>query len=1014
MTRRICVPVLLLLSAVTAVAEGLPYHRDLSVLQIGRLPQRSSFMSYPDEASALKNNYSDSPWYMLLNGEWDFTYIEGDKSEKATVKVPGNWEFQGFGTPIYVNTPYEFFGGKPVPPALPEVIPLGIYEREFTVPSEWMGRDIYLQTGGTKSGTYIYVNDSFVAYNEDSKVAADFLLNDYLKEGTNRLRLEIYRWSTGSYLECQDMWRVSGIERDIFLWSQPKVKIWDYSVKSDLDAGLSDGLFRLKVQVHNDGDSDLETRFAYRLKDVCGNVVASADSTFTAGAVSELTFSCQIPSVKHWSAETPNLYRLVMSVNGERSDREFVSCNVGFRHFEIRGNTFLVNGQSIKFKGVNIHEHDQNTGHYVTEGMMRRDLELMKENNINAVRLSHYPRDHKFYELCDEIGIYVYDEPNIESHGMRYKLRKGGTLGNNPDFLEMHLDRTRSMFERDKNYPCVTLWSLGNEAGNGWNFYNTYNYLKAADKDLMNRPVTYERAEWEWNTDMFVPHYPNTEWFEKMGRDGADRPVMPSEYAHAMGNSTGDLLGQWNAIYRYEHMQGGFIWDWVDQGILRTDDNGRKWWAYGGDYGVNEMSNQNFCINGLVNPDRRPHPGLAEVKYVYQNFGFEQLNGGKILVRNRFYFTDADRFKFTAELVRNGEVVKSRVVPVSLKPQCDTEIFTFSKPSSEGEFFVNIKVSDAGGKEIAHDQFFLGGEFRNSGKDRAGSGMTLAESRDEVSYVSKQCSVSFDRTGGILKSFKVKGVEYINDGFGLRPNFWRAPNDNDYGCKAPGKMKVWKQLSEKIEVKSIQPSPDSISIVYILPGEGELSCVYHPRSSGKIDVRYTFSGCGKGTPPLPRFGVRFRIPRRFEKVRYYGRGPEENYCDRKSGTLIGIWNCRIEDMYYPYVRPQENGHHCDAKFLCLSDGKKSVSIISNGDAFGFNALENSIEDFELTRGFEKPQSHVNEIPSRDFIEVCIDACHRGLGGYDSWRQEPGKQFVPQSDRTYILDFTLTADAISKL
>ena len=626
----------------------LPYWKDIQTVAVNKEYPRTAFMTYDNRNQALTGEYENSPYYKLLNGTWNFYYADAYKDLPANIeqpdaniawkeiKVPGNWEVQGYGVAIYTNHGYEFKPRNPQPPQLPETNPVGVYQRDIEIPADWDGRDIFLRLEGAKSGVYVYVNGQEVGYSEDSKNPAEFLINNYLKPGKNSLVIKIFRWSTGSYLECQDFWRMSGIERDVFLFSQPKTHIKDFNVVSTLDDTYKNGIFKLNVDVTNHTAANKEVTVAYELLDAAKKVVAEGNTPcpVTADGQKSISFEAALSNVKTWTSEHPNLYRLLISLKDGEKTSEIIPYTVGFRRFEIKptdqiaenGKPYVclfVNGQPIKLKGVNIHEHNPETGHYVPEELMRKDFTLMKQNNINSVRLCHYPQDRKFYELCDEYGIYVYDEANVESHGMYYDLRKGGSLGNNPEWLKPHMDRTINMFERNKNYPSVTFWSLGNEAGNGYNFYQTYLWLKEADKDLMDRPVNYERAQWEWNSDMYVPQYPGASWLENTGKNGSDRPVAPSEYAHAMGNSTGNLWGQWQAIYKYPNLQGGYIWDWVDQGLLQKDKNGREYWAYGGDFGVNAPSDGNFLCNGLVNPDRGPHPAMAEVKYVHQNVGFE-------------------------------------------------------------------------------------------------------------------------------------------------------------------------------------------------------------------------------------------------------------------------------------------------------------------------------------------------------------------------------------------------------
>ncbi|WP_438285760.1 glycoside hydrolase family 2 protein, partial [Bacteroides fragilis] len=534
-----------------------PYWQDVQVVAVNKEYPRSSFMTYENRANALTGKFEKSKYYQLLNGTWKFYFVDSYKNlpanitdpaistvDWADIKVPGNWEVQGHGVAIYTNHGYEFQPRNPQPPTLPEANPVGVYRRDIDIPADWDGRDIYLHLAGAKSGVYVYINGQEVGYSEDSKNSAEFLINKFVKPGKNVLTLKIYRWSTGSYLECQDFWRISGIERDVFLYSQPKAALKDFRVTSTLDDTYKDGIFKLGVDLRNNGSTAGNMTLVYELLDANGKVVATGEkaTNVAAGETRTVSFDQTLPDVKTWSSEAPNLYKLVMTVKENGKVNEIIPFNVGFRRIEIKpteqlarnGKPYVclfINGQPLKLKGVNIHEHNPATGHYMTEELMRKDFELMKQHNLNTVRLCHYPQDRRFYELCDEYGLYVYDEANIESHGMYYDLAKGGTLGNNPEWLKAHMDRTINMFERNKNYPSLTFWSLGNEAGNGYNFYQTYLWVKNADKDIMNRPVNYERAQWEWNSDMYVPQYPGADWLEAMGKRGSDRPIVPSEYS---------------------------------------------------------------------------------------------------------------------------------------------------------------------------------------------------------------------------------------------------------------------------------------------------------------------------------------------------------------------------------------------------------------------------------------------------------------------------------------------------
>lgn len=1076
-----------------------PYWQDIQVVAVNKEKPRSSFMSYADRETALTSRFEKSPYYSLLNGTWKFFFVDSYKdlpqnitdpsvntSSWDDITVPGNWEVQGHGVAIYTNHGYEFKPRNPQPPLLPEANPVGVYRRDIEIPASWDNRDIYLHIGGAKSGLYVYLNGKEVGYSEDSKNPAEFLINKYLQPGKNVLTLKIFRWSTGSYLECQDFWRMSGIERDVFLWSQPKASIQDFRVVSTLDDTYTNGIFKLAVDLKNHTQETKNLNVGYELLDAKGNLVTSEANDIWVSPASPQTasFEYDLKNVAPWSAEHPNLYKLLMTIKEEGKVIEVVPFNVGFRRFEMKQidqvaedgkpyTVLLFNGQPVKFKGVNIHEHNPETGHYVTEELMRKDFELMKQNNINAVRLCHYPQDRKFYELCDEYGLYVYDEANIESHGMYYSLKKGGTLGNNPEWLIPHMDRTMNMYERNKNYPSVTFWSLGNEAGNGYNFYQTYLYLKDKEINSMNRPVNYERALWEWNTDMYVPQYPSAEWLEEIGRKGSDRPVAPSEYSHAMGNSSGNLWDQWKAIYKYPNLQGGFIWDWVDQGILEKDKNGREYYTYGGDYGVNAPSDGNFLCNGIVNPDRTPHPAMAEVKYAIKISGLRPIDlaNGLFRVTNRFYFTNLKKYMVHYSVTANNKVVRSGKVSLDIEPQASKE-FTVPvgnlKPQAGTEYFVNFNVTTVEkeplipiGHEIACDQFRLPIESPKKAFKTSGPKLTVSTNGDNLSASSSKVNFMFNKKTGIVTSYKVDGTEYFSEGFGIQPNFWRAPTDNDYGNGMPKRLQVWKESSKNFNVTDATVTMDGnnavVNVNYLLPAGNLYIVNYTIYPSGAVNVAARFTSTDMDaaqtevsestrtatfTPGrdaarkeasklnVPRIGVRFRLPASMNQVEYFGRGPAENYLDRNAGSMVGLYKSTAEELYFPYVRPQENGHHTDTRWVSLSTGKKGL-LIQADNTIGFNALRNSIEDFDdeeatgLSRQWSnftpeqvanhdeaaaknvlRRQHHINNITPRDFVEVCVDLKQQGVAGYDSWGSRPEPAYTLPANREYNWGFTL--------
>lgn len=1075
----------------------IPYWQDIQTVSVNREEPRTSFMTYDNRLDALSSKYESSKYYLLLNGTWKFYYSDSHRKLPADainavadmkgwcdIQVPGNWEVQGHGVAIYTNHGYEFEALNPQPPKLPKDIPVGIYRREITIPQDWMTRDIYLHLAGAKSGVYVYLNGKEVGYNEDSKNPAEFLINKYLQDGKNTLVLKIYRWSTGSYLECQDFWRLSGIERDVFLYSQPKAGVKDFRIVSTLDNTYKDGIFKLAVDVRNNACADKDLVVSYELMDkTSGETVASAEEKCVLEGMNceTITFTKKLPDIKTWTSEAPNLYKLLITLKEAEKITEIVPFNVGFRRIEIKqidqiaknGKPYVVlmiNGQPLKLKGVNIHEHNERTGHYVTEELMRKDFELMKQNNLNSVRLCHYPQDRRFYELCDEYGLYVYDEANIESHGMYYDLRKGGSLGNNPEWLKSHIYRTANMYERNKNYPCVTFWSLGNEAGNGYNFYQTYLWVKDRDRDLMNRPVNYERAQWEWNSDMYVPQYPSAEWLKYIGETGSDRPVVPSEYSHAMGNSNGNLWDQWKEIYKYPNLQGGYIWDWVDQGILETDDNGRNYWAYGGDYGVNMPSDGNFCCNGIVGPDRKPHPAMSEVKYVHQNVAFEAIDvaAGKYKVINRFYFTNLKKYAVQYELCANGNVIRKGQLRLDVAPQAIRE-FTIPVKNVKGkpgvDYFVNFSVNTLQtepalpvGHEIAYEQFHVPAEANKVSYKVTGPLLNCREEGDNLIVSSSKVYFEFNRTAGLATSYKVNGIEYFDKGFGVQPNFWRAPNDNDYGNTNPKRLQIWKTSSRNFKVSNASVKREGknaiVSVVYALPAGNQYLVDYkiYPDGVMNVDVKFTSTDqkavateiledthLATYTPgkkkenrnllEVPRIGVRFRMPRNMNAIEYFGRGPEENYIDRNAGSIVGRYQTTAEAMYVNYVRPQENGHRTDTRWLALTD-KKGVGLLVLADkTIGFNALRNSVEDFdseesthpyqwrnrseeEITdhnvdeaRNSLRKMTHVNDIVAKDFVEVCLDMVQQGVGGYDSWGAKVQPDYTIPANRNYEWGFT---------
>lgn len=1044
----------------SASGQALPEWQDVSVTSVGRENPRSFFMTYDNRAQAVANDFKASRYFLDLNGDWKFFYTDDHKkrpsgferadfndSSWGTIKVPTNWELQGHGTAIYTNHGYEFKPKNPTPPVLPDAVPMGIYRTKFDIPLPWRDREIFLHIGGIKSGAYVYINGKKVGYTEDSKSGAEFKINDYVKEGENSLVFEVYRWSTGSYLECQDFWRVSGIERDVYIYSQPKTHVEDYFVTATLDSTYTDGIFKVDMVVVNDfvrKSGDLQVWFD--LEDANGELVQYnyAELAVDANSRDTVVLERKIPNVRKWSAEDPYLYTLVLKIKEDGKFTEYISQKVGFRTSEVKGNQYLVNGKRVFIKGVNYHETHPVTGHYVDEATLIKDMELMKQANVNAIRLCHYPQQRRFYELADKYGFYVCNEANIESHGMYYDLRKGGTLGNNPEWLGKHMDRTKNMYYQTKNYPCVMFWSLGNEAGNGYNFYETYLWLKSVD---LSRPVQYERALLEWNTDIFCPQYPGAKALKRWGEMTTDRPYIASEYAHAMGNSTGNFRDQWNEIYKYKNLQGGFIWDWVDQSFMAQNaDSTEYWWTYGGDYGVKSPSDGNFLANGIVSPDRVAHPGWSEVKKVHQYVQFNEVDAanGVFEVKNIYDFTNLNKFAITATIFANGKAISTQPIALSTAPDGVSKVTVKGvkeiKPAVGTEYFVNFSVKlkeDDGllkkGYEVAGEQFLLPivtpkNAYANKGV------LKFEQEGNDMIFTGRSFSVIIDKQSGLINSYNANGAQLLYNDYAIRPNFWRGPTDNDFGSRFPADQAEWRDLSlgkfkaQSVTMSDINEGAKKVVSTYSLPDKTSLTITYTIYSSGVVNVDYAFKGNAETKRQLFRQGMRLRMPIEYSSIEYFGRGPVENYCDRKWGTNVGVYKSDAKLEGVDYVRPQECGHHTDTRYVALTKGVKGsgLAIVADG-VIEFNALSASVEDYDAQSSdkpyqwsyfetekrdeaeayMKKPkQTHINDIKEQPYVELNIDGRMMGVGGDDSWYSRPYEPYLINANENFNYNFTI--------
>lgn len=1044
---------LFLISVADLSAQEHTQWRDPKIPSQNKELARTQFLSFTNRDAALTNDPELSENIVSLNGEWKFVYTDNhnelpissvinpniDFSQWYDIMVPGNWEMQGFGEPIYVNQEYEFAPKDPTPPLLPDNVPVGVYKKNFEVPLAWFDKDIYLNISGAKSGYYVYVNGEQVGYNEDSKNPGEFLLNPYVNEGYNNITIIMYRWSSGSWLECQDFWRMSGIERDVYIHVQPKYHIHDFHLTATMDSLYKHGIMDLGVVYSNSYNSPEHVQMYYEILDDQGEILKyyTADIIIPANSLDTLHFEAVIPNAKMWSAENPNLYTILFRTKREKRFIEYIPFKMGFRNIEVQDNQLLVNGKPVLIKGVNYHEHSPEDGHVLSEETMRKDMELMKKNNINAIRCSHYPQQRKFYELCDEYGFYVCDEANIESHGMGYSRDKGKSLGNDPLWHNAHMERTKNTYYRNRNYTSVTFWSLGNEAGNGINFYETYSFLKSVDS---LRPVQYERAILEWNTDIFCPQYPSAKTLEKWGNSQTDRPYIMSEYSHAMGNSSGNLKDQWDQIYKYDNLQGGFIWDWVDQ-TLPDSTRGKEFRAYGGDFGKNLPSDGNFCCNGLIRADRTPNPALDHVKHIYQNIRFTDKGDGTINIKNGYFFTSLSDYSIGYKIYANNRLVKTVPLNLALAPGESKDIkisMSGLTPTAGVEYFVSLYASakDSSRPGISKGDIVAADQFRLpiDGKKRAINPTTSVKLSDDGSTItasSSQVSFIVDKASGTVTSYKAGSREMILDGEGLRPNFWRAPTDNDYGAGIPKEAQHWKQASQSLRAESVTSSSNKgyaqIVVSYNLPQEAKYQVIYNVYATGTVNVDIRYSG-GSGDGYIPRLGMRMTMPGKYKNMRYFGRGPLENYIDRNSNTFVGEYSSLIKDNYVPYARPQENGHRTDVRWMALGqdrNGTGALMVLAN-DVIEFNALHNRVEEFdaeeasapyqwgnkgrELTmeqaRNTMRKQTHSCDIAPGDLTELCIDYKMQGVGGDDSWGAKPYSQYRIAEGNNYSYGFTM--------
>jgi len=1011
--KRIYLMMLAVLVIIPAAAQQRPEWQSQYAVGLNKLNPHAYVWPYATAADVQKGAYEESPYYMSLNGKWKFHWVKNPDTRPkdfykpsfytggwADINVPGNWERQGYGTAIYVNETYEFddkmFNFKKNPPLVPsEENEVGSYRRTFTIPAGWEGRRVILCCEGVISFYYVWVNGEFLGYNQDSKTPAEWDITDKLKKGENTIALEVYRWSAGAYLECQDMWRLSGIERDVYLYSTPKQYISDYKVTSILEKNTyKDGVFELDVTV--EGAAAGIATVAYELQNEAGKTVLNGSQPVKSRGLSNLiTFDeKRIPDVEKWSAEHPNLYTLILELkdaNGKVT--EVTGTKVGFRTSEIKDGRFCINGVPVLVKGVNRHEHSQ-LGRTVSKELMEEDIKLMKQHNINTVRNSHYPAHPYWYQLCDRYGLYMIDEANIESHGMGYGP---ASLAKDSTWLTAHMDRTHRMYERSKNHPAIVIWSLGNEAGNGINFERTYDWLKSVEK---NRPVQYERAEENYNTDIYCRMYRSVDVIkEYVARKDIYRPFILCEYLHAMGNSCGGMKEYWDVFENEPMAQGGCIWDWVDQSFREVDKDGNWYWTYGGDYGPKDVpSFGNFCCNGLVNAVREPHPHLLEVKKIYQNIKSTLVDKKNLTIRvkNWFDFSDLNEYLLHWSVAGDdGTIVAEGSKEVTCAPHAvvDITLGAVKIPKTLREAYLNLSWTRVKATplvtsdwEVAYDQFVLPVSKNSwSGKPAKAGNTTFV----------------VDEATGALKSLCLDGEELLASPITL--SLFRPATDNDN--RDQNGAKLWRQagldhLTQK--VVSLKEGKNKTTVkADILNAEGKkignAEFIYALNRDGSMKVQTTFEPDTSLVKSMARLGITFEMKDTYENVTYLGRGEHETYTDRNQSGKIGVYKTTPERMFHYYVVPQSTGNRTDVRGMQLTDEHGKGCWIEANSLFQFSTFPFSDVILEKAR-------HINELKRDGKITIHLDAEQAGVGTATCGPGVLPSYLVPLTKQTF--DFTI--------
>lgn len=975
----------------------------------------------------------------VLNGNWKFHWsaTPGERpaefykedfntNDWKEIPVPGNWQMNGYGYPLYTNVRYPFTKNEPYVDH--EINEVGSYKHSFELPESWNGKQVFIHFGAVKSAFYLWINGEFVGYSQGSKLPAEFDVTRFLKPGKNTLSTEVYRFCDGNYLEDQDFWRMNGIERDVYLVATPKVRIRDFWAKAGLDKDYKEGRFSLEVELFNHNSTSAKNyEVEIQIQDEAKHTIYTEIKPVNFDSENaQVKFNKEFESIKKWSAEQPDLYQVIVALKENGKVTQALKHEIGFRTSEIKNGNLLVNGKPVLLKGVNRHEHDPVSGHVISRKSMLKDLELFKQYNINAARTCHYPNDPYWYHLCNKYGIYVVDEANIEGHGHGFSAEV--SLGNFPKYKEAILARVRNLILRDRNHPSIIIWSMGNEIGVGDNMVAAYEMSKEMDP---TRPAQLELGP-ESEENNFIPDTTFTDiiaWMYKrlpvieeryIGKY-PNRPFIWCEYSHSMGNSTGNLQELWDFVEKEPQMQGGFIWDWVDQGLLKTDESGEEYYAYGGDFEPEGVYNDGVGhINGLVFPDRSVQPALFEVKKVYQNVKFEMVDQKNLIfkIRNNFFFTNLNKFELHWDILANGKLVKSgKFQEIDLEPGKSLGISPkvskalFSKRNTEYfiNFYLKTKTTEPfleSGHVMASEQFLIK-EITNSNQKRSKGKIVINKSDDSIKLSTSKAKITFDLQEGKLSAFEIAGIELLKEELNL--NFWRAPVDNDYGNQMHTKSKLWKTAGEEaklIDYKIKEPEANQVelSFNYNLEEAGaKYTTTYTIFANGSVHVNGKLKVENDTLPELPRFGMKLALPVEFDNLEWYGRGPHENMCDRNRSAFVGLYSGKVADQYVPYIRPQENGYKTDTRWFRLTN-EAGVGLKFNGAPLvGFSALHNTISDLDYDRA--STRRHTNDIKKRDAVFVNIDLKQRGVAGDNSWGALPLDSYRIMPDN-YIFSYTI--------